>query len=140
MPSDTLTEAQLAEIEAALAKATPGEWIYDPELWDSVITVDGDEGVCICDVEPPLIDLPGNDGEIEANARLIVLLRNRAPVLISALRAALAREAALREALTEALEWQQDGEDHAPGCVAREGDGPCSCWRPAARKALEAKP
>ena len=109
----TMTDDEIARLRELLAKATPGPWVYSdmmPNTYGPAF-VDGPDTQClaICGdgvrrSETHGFCLKMHDGESEANAALIVALRNNADAL-------LAERAALKgqvEAMREALEIVTD--------------------------------
>lgn len=98
----TITESELAELEALLGKATPGEWRY----WEDADVPWHHPQACGYDArhnhatDPYYCTGPNCATAEQAchDARLIVALRNSAPALIGALRAAWAENEQLRVA------------------------------------------
>lgn len=119
-----MTEQRLAEIEARAKAATEGPWI-ESEMQVAAVT----RGV-IAVIPTPRV---GGVFDCQQNKAFIAHAREDIPYLLTTLRAAEAREARLREALTERIDYH----DHH-GSMAEGADMPESAaHHDAIRKELE---
>jgi hypothetical protein len=102
-----MSKDEIGELEALLERATPGPWEAEIHQHEAAISANGKGQDHI--VSTWSDDLCG-DLPMEANAALIVALRNHAPTLIARMRAAEAeRDTAIREMSSyarQAGEWQ----------------------------------
>lgn len=101
-----MTPEQIAELEALEKAATPGEWVriyYDAGDYDhydmngpcpGIFSEQEDCGIIHWDgfKQKYWSSANGNQKQIEANADLIIALRNNLPVILAALKAQLAGE------------------------------------------------
>jgi hypothetical protein len=137
-----LTPPDLDAIEARAAAATPGPWTVEgegdlPGINDLMVVDPVEQWICNVD--------DGNAKRNLADAAFIAAARTDVPALVAALRASLAREAALREALAgideRAASLEQDArtgthgdacprriadDEHHRACEREDCDG--ACW------------